>query len=191
MSGITPAPVTEIATVTGNVNGNVVGNVVGSVGSVGGNVSGSVGSVAGAIGSLAAQAKLDVNAECDIAVKDGLPTQGEGTGTTLISIVTSASLGVKGAWVQAIGSTAFDAKSYIVSVVEASPDQCVVDLGVGPGGSEVVEVPDVGVEHTTDQGVDIYSGPFNIPSGSRVAFRAANLSQAAARTLKLSFTPTG
>ena len=56
LNAATPASVT---TVTGNINGNVtgsVGSVVGSVGSVAGNVVGSV-------GSLATQAKSDVNAE--------------------------------------------------------------------------------------------------------------------------------
>lgn len=51
------------ATVAGSVTGNVGGNVAGSVGSVTGNVDGS-------IGSLGAQAKLDVNAEADTALSD-------------------------------------------------------------------------------------------------------------------------
>lgn len=54
--------------VLGNVNGNVVGTVASVVGNVGGNVNGNVvgnvnGNVTGSIGSLAAQAKTDVNVE--------------------------------------------------------------------------------------------------------------------------------
>jgi hypothetical protein len=56
-----------VGSVTGNVGGNVVGNVNGSVNSVSGtvgSVTGNVGgNVVGSIGSLATQAKADVNAE--------------------------------------------------------------------------------------------------------------------------------
>jgi hypothetical protein len=57
----------SVASVTGNVGGNVVGSVGSVTGNVGGNVVGTVasvtGNVAGSVGSLAAQAKADVNAE--------------------------------------------------------------------------------------------------------------------------------
>jgi hypothetical protein len=56
-----------VGSVTGDLGGNVNGNVLGSVGSVTGavgSVTGNVGgNVVGSVGSLAAQAKLDVNAE--------------------------------------------------------------------------------------------------------------------------------
>lgn len=50
-----------------NITGNITGNLSGSVGSVSGNVGGNV---AGSIGSLATQAKADVNAEADTALAD-------------------------------------------------------------------------------------------------------------------------
>jgi hypothetical protein len=59
--------------ITGNLSGSVgsvtgaVGSVTGAVGSVTGNVGGNV---TGSIGSLANQAKLDVNAEADAAILD-------------------------------------------------------------------------------------------------------------------------
>lgn len=63
--------------ITGNLSGSVgsvtgaVGSVTGAVGSVTGNVGGNVsGNVTGSIGSLGAQAKLDVNAEADTAASD-------------------------------------------------------------------------------------------------------------------------
>lgn len=61
--------------ITGNITGNVsgsIGSVTGAVGSVTGNVGGNV---VGSIGSLATQAKADVNAEADAALLDvGLTT---------------------------------------------------------------------------------------------------------------------
>lgn len=70
----------SVASVSGNVSGSV-GSVVGAVGSVTGavgSVTGAVGSVTGnvggnvtgSVGSLGTQAKLDVNAEVDIAITD-------------------------------------------------------------------------------------------------------------------------
>jgi hypothetical protein len=52
---------------TMNITGNITGNLSGSVGSVTGNVGGNV---VGSVGSLGAQAKLDVNAEADTALSD-------------------------------------------------------------------------------------------------------------------------
>lgn len=55
-----------IGNITGNLSGSV-GSVTGAVGSVTGNVGGNV---TGSIGSLATQAKADVNAEADTALAD-------------------------------------------------------------------------------------------------------------------------
>lgn len=63
-----------VASVQGNVTGSVA-SVTGAVGSVTGNVGGNV---TGSIGSLGAQAKLDVNAEADTALTDyDAPTHAE------------------------------------------------------------------------------------------------------------------
>lgn len=59
-----------VASVQGNVTGSV-NSVTGSVGSVTGNVGGNVsGNLVGSVGSLATQAKADVNAEVDIGLAD-------------------------------------------------------------------------------------------------------------------------
>ena len=56
--------------ITGSLSGSV-GSVAGAVGSVTGNVGGNVsGNVVGSVGSLATQAKADVNAEVDTALVD-------------------------------------------------------------------------------------------------------------------------
>ena len=56
--------------ITGSLSGSV-GSVAGAVGSVTGNVGGNVsGNVVGSVGSLATQAKADVNAEVDAALVD-------------------------------------------------------------------------------------------------------------------------
>lgn len=63
----------QTANITGNLSGSVgsvtgaVGSVTGAVGSVTGNVGGNV---TGSVGSLATQAKADVNAEVDTAISD-------------------------------------------------------------------------------------------------------------------------
>src|SRR5574343_1244166 len=62
--------VTITAALTANITGNLsgsVGSVTGAVGSVTGNVGGNV---VGSVGSLATQAKADVNAEVDTALAD-------------------------------------------------------------------------------------------------------------------------
>ncbi len=69
-----PTSGTTFAIVSANSPGSVEGNVTGSVGSVAGavgSVTGNVGgNVTGSIGSLATQAKADVNAEADTALAD-------------------------------------------------------------------------------------------------------------------------
>lgn len=122
----------SVGSVVGNVNGNVIGNVNGSVASVTGSVgsvtgsvgsvtgsvasvTGSVGSVAGnvngSIGSLAAQAKADVNAECDTALADyDPPTNAEmeartPTAAQLAYIVANAATGLPVTFNTAGGST--------------------------------------------------------------------------------------
>lgn len=65
---------TDSAYTGGNITGDITGNLSGSVGSVTGavgSVTGNVGgNVTGSIGSLATQAKADVNAEADAALAD-------------------------------------------------------------------------------------------------------------------------
>ncbi len=76
--------------ITGNLTGNVsgsVGSVTGAVGSVTGNVGGNV---TGSVGSLAAQAKTDVNAEVlDVLNVDTFaqPGQGAPAATTTLSMM--------------------------------------------------------------------------------------------------------
>ena len=60
------------ANVTGNLSGSV-GSVTGAVGSVTGAVGSVTGNVTGSVGSLATQAKADVNAEVDTALNTAIP----------------------------------------------------------------------------------------------------------------------
>jgi hypothetical protein len=64
-TGVTIPTVTTVGSVSGSV-----GSVTGAVGSVTGAVGSVTGNVTGSIGSLAAQAKADVNAEADTAITD-------------------------------------------------------------------------------------------------------------------------
>jgi hypothetical protein len=96
-----------VASVTGNVGGSVgsvtgaVGSVTGAVGSVAGNVGGNV---VGSVGSLATQAKADVNAEVDTALADIHldhllatdydPASKPGTATALLNELVESDVGV-------------------------------------------------------------------------------------------------
>lgn len=90
--------------ITGNLSGSVgsvtgaVGSVTGAVGSVTGNVGGNV---TGSVGSLATQAKADVNAEADTALSDA------GVNTTRMAELDAANLPadidqIKAAWTTAL-----------------------------------------------------------------------------------------
>ena len=79
-----------VGDITGNLSGSVgsvtgaVGSVTGAVGSVTGNVGGNV---TGSVGSLAAQAKADVNAEVlDVLVTDTFAEGGQGAPGATISL---------------------------------------------------------------------------------------------------------
>lgn len=78
-----------VGDIAANIVGNITGNLSGSVGSVTGNVGGNV---TGSVGSLATQAKADVNAECDTALSDwgktGFSLAADQSGVTIGTVTT-------------------------------------------------------------------------------------------------------
>ena len=82
---------------------------------------------------------------------------------------------VKGAWVELVASTTYDMTALETCVLVGSAAACsmLVDIGVGPAGSEVVLVPDLYAE--THTSVPMTMGtriPVKIPAGTRISARA-------------------
>jgi len=94
---------------TMNITGNITGNLSGSVGSVTGNVGGNV---TGSVGSLATQAKADVNTEVlDVLNTDTFAEPGQGAPAATASIVAKIGYLYK-AWRNKSEQTATEYKLY-------------------------------------------------------------------------------
>jgi hypothetical protein len=102
----------------------------------------------------------------------GLPTTGESSGVTPIAV--TAGLNVKGSYAQLIASTAAISKELILSMTTTAVTLFAVDISVGPAASEVVVIPNLIVQLATAVGSEtfIFSTPFKIAAGSRIAARA-------------------
>lgn len=130
---------------TGTWTGNVTGNLSGSVGSVTGNVGGNV---TGSIGSLATQAKADVNAEADSAIEtyhlDHLfantydPASKPGAADALLNELIESDGGVSRYTANALeqapagegGGGSFDCGDYFACEWPAAPDLGTIGEGV-------------------------------------------------------------
>lgn len=99
------------------------------------------------------------------------PATAQGTSVT-------PAVGSKGNWAQLIASTTADLYGVLVCINSNSGSNSsrntVVDIGIGPSGSEVVLVPDLigGNAGTYVLGAMWYYFPIFVPAGSRVAARA-------------------
>lgn len=101
----------------------------------------------------------------------GRPSTGPGTSVT--PGTTS-----KGSWTQAIASASTDVFGIFIYIYSngtaASSRNTVLDIGIGPSGSEIVIVPDLicGNASTIQTGFGVgYFFPLFIPAGSRVSVR--------------------
>lgn len=152
----------SVTTVTGNVNGNVagsvgsvtgaVGSVTGAVGSVTGavaSVTGAVGSVTGnvggnvtgSVGSLAAQAKADVNAEVvDALDVDTYAQPGQGTPAATNTIRTMLSYLFK-AWRNRTDQTATEYRLFNDDAVTVDHKATASDNGTTASRGEVATGP--------------------------------------------------
>jgi hypothetical protein len=132
--------VTITAALTGAITGNITGNLSGSVGSVSGavgSVTGAVGSVTGnvggnvtgTVGSLAAQAKADVNAEVlDVLNTDTFAEPGQGAPGTTVSLVTKVGFLYK-AWRNRSTQTANEYALYADNATTKDQEAIVGDDG--------------------------------------------------------------
>lgn len=87
--------------------------------------------------------------------------------------VTSDSNGAK-VWVQLIASTPFAGNALLLQVGPNNAGRCLLDIGIGPSGSEVVVVPDLYFGFQSGLGGPQHIPlPLAIPAGARVAARVA------------------
>lgn len=96
----------------------------------------------------------------------------ERTATSDGTPITVASTNTKGSWITVVDPLPYDVQGVIVNVrqsVAGSPS-CLVDIGVGAAGSEVVVIPDLmfssRLGHPSAQWI-----PMAFPSGARMAVR--------------------
>jgi len=98
----------------------------------------------------------------------------------LITVTAGATAHTKGSWTQLISSTSHDAYGIWIGIdgihVSAAATPYLVDIGVGPAGSEQVIIPNLDVwgADATAAGLNphLFWFPVYIPAGSRVAARS-------------------
>ena len=110
----------------------------------------------------------------------GVDALGVSTATTLGQAITQGVSNAKGSWAQITASTSRDYIGFVVSAdgqnTGGTYNYSLVDIGVGAAGSEQIIVPDWGCKNnagTIFNGVSPFF-PIRIPTGSRIAVRAAS-----------------
>lgn len=126
-----------------------------------------------------------------------VPLTSEGVGSVLpivddgVATVAAGSANTKGTWVEAVASTSAD-----TSIVWLLPDvgaangvdsSCLLDIGVGPSGSETVVAQNLGIGHRSLSN-DWIAVPLSIPAGSRIAFRQQSVTASRSITIRWNAT---
>jgi hypothetical protein len=114
-----------------------------------------------------------------------------------ITVTAGGTAHTKGAWTQLIASTPYDAYGIWVGIdgihVSAGATNYLVDIGVGPAGSEQVIIPNLDVwgADATAAGLNplIFWFPVYIPAGSRIAARSQSVT--ASKTCRVMVTLDG
>lgn len=108
-----------------------------------------------------------------------------------ILVTGAAATNTKGAWVEIIRSTSFDAGLMMFEIrcgTTGLAGDCMYDIGVGPAGSEQVLIPNVYLSRTTTSAViGAWQFPVSLPAGTRIAARAqsSTASNPSALTLRV------
>jgi len=103
---------------------------------------------------------------------------GPGTPADGITVTAGGTAHTKGAWTQLIASTSYDTYGMWVAVrgihVSGSATPYLVDIGVGPSGSEQVLIPNLNVWGAENLGPSIraFFFPVYVPAGSRIVARS-------------------
>jgi hypothetical protein len=93
--------------------------------------------------------------------------------TTGTQVNTSGSNNTKGAWTQITAATTRSHFWGLICVRAVSGTQFLLDVGIGGAGSEQVIVPNLNIRDSSNGDPAMWSVPLRIPSGTRVAMRAA------------------
>jgi hypothetical protein len=103
------------------------------------------------------------------------------TATFAISVTAHASANTIGAWVELIAATTYESGGIMVQLAglqttATTNQRCLVDIGIGAAGSEVVIIPTLTCGNVADFGAASATGvsyffPLHIPSGVRIAAR--------------------
>jgi hypothetical protein len=103
------------------------------------------------------------------------------TGATLTTVTAGSSNHAKGAWVT-LGTAAFDASWLWVQCLRTDTNvrNFLLDVGVGPPGSEVVLIPDLLLSGRGGPGGVAVPFPVPVPAGTRVAARCQSSTGGAA-----------
>ena len=103
-----------------------------------------------------------------------------------ISLLSDASVDVKGAWIEQITAAARAANYLIVNIGSAvAAINFGIDIGIGEAASEVVLIPDIAYR-SENGGTHSIVYPCRIESGIRVAARVVNFSDSSARAVTVS-----
>jgi hypothetical protein len=100
-----------------------------------------------------------------------------------ITVTAGATAHTKGSWTQLIDSTPYDAYGIWIGIdgihTSAAATAYLVDIGVGPAGSEQVIIPNLEAWGANSTGVGLnprsYWFPVYIPAGSRIAARSQSV----------------
>lgn len=120
------------------------------------------------------------------------PRTYDAIGNWYTNTVTSGAANAKGSWVQVVSSMpeAATAVNLNISGIGSSNANTagVVDIGIGPSGSEVVVASNIAVGMAL---IIEFVVPLAIPAGSRVALRHQNAANARASTIRSQFMRNG
>ena len=98
----------------------------------------------------------------------GLEVIADATG----GIAGSATANQKSAWTELTAATPFDLHGFLIQTGECNPTATyLVDIGIGPSGSEVVLWPDLLMGANGQMSLNVTWVPLFIPAGTRIAAR--------------------
>lgn len=122
-------------------------------------------------------------------------TYGNESDQTPLVLTVPGSTNTKGAWLQLVSATAFDAHGIIVQLRASSQSSrtYLADIGVGGSGSETVKIPNLFVTHGGSSHTAYYHFPIFIPAGTRLSgrYQVNSLTSPSCRTSVILYQASG